>query len=163
MRKRFEPQYELGILPIEDTLVVKKSRDAMPQVVAALKHLYTTPFYNERILDVLEKKILKGKKNTGRKGLNLWVIFVLAQFRLAFNLSYDRLHYMSVSDKVLRQLLGIETETGFKRIEIDYQRIIDNVSLLDDETLKEINVVIVEMGHDVFKRKRTGAIALKNR
>jgi hypothetical protein len=54
-----------------------------------------------------------GKKQTGRNGLNLWQIFVLAQFRLALNIDYDRLHHIANYDSQLRQLLGIETETGF--------------------------------------------------
>ena len=66
----------------------------------------------------LENNLLKGKKKTVRKGLTLWQIFVLAQFRLGLNLDYDRLHYMVSSDSTLRQLLGIETESGFKKIEI---------------------------------------------
>ena len=55
---------------------------------------------------------LKEKKRTGRKGLTIWQIFVLAQFRLALNIDYDRLHFMVNTNSVLRQLLGIETETG---------------------------------------------------
>ena len=56
-----------------------------------------------------------GKKQIGRNGLILWQIFVLAQFRLALNIDYDRLHHMANYDSLLRQLLGIETETGFEK------------------------------------------------
>ena len=63
------------------------------------------------------------------------------------NLDYDRLHYMTYSDSTLRQLLGIETEIGLEGIEIFYQRIIDNLHLLDNETLVKINDVIVNFGH----------------
>jgi len=68
---------------------------------------------------------------------------------------------MVYSDSILRQLLGIETEAGFERIEIKYQRIVDNVHLLDEDVLKELNVVIVEMGHEVFKKKETEALCVK--
>ncbi|MCZ6899316.1 MAG: ISNCY family transposase, partial [Bacteroidetes bacterium] len=38
-----------------------------------------------------------------------------------------------------------------------YQNIYDNVTLLDDELLKAINDIIVEVGHEVFKKKgKTG-------
>ena len=50
---------------------------------------------------------------------------------------------MTHSDSVLRQLLGIETEAGFERKEISYQRIIDNIHLLDNTTLEKINDIIV--------------------
>lgn len=114
MRNRFEPQHELGIKNIEDTPVIKKSRDDVPALVACLLKIYTTKAYRNEILEVLASHITQDKKATGRKGLNIWQIFVLAQFRLALNLDYDRLHYMCEADSILRQLLGIETETGFK-------------------------------------------------
>ena len=155
MRKRFESQNKLGIKSIEDTPVFTKSRDDVPALVGALLKIYTTAEYREQILDILQAHISKGKKPTGRKGLNLWQIFVLAQFRLALDLDYDRLHYMVQSDSVLRQLLGIETQTGFERIEIGYQRILDNLHLLDDNTMIKINDVVVRFGHhQVFKKKK---------
>ena len=163
MRKRFEQQLQLGVKPIPETPVLLKSRDDVPALVMALLKIYNTPKYNSKIFSILDEKILKGKKSTGRNGLNLWQIFVLAQFRLALNIDYDRLHCMVYSDSILRQLLGIETETGFERIEIGYQRILDNVHLLDDDTLSKINDVIVEFGHTVFKKKRRGSIICKNR
>ena len=43
----------------------------------------------------------------------------------------------------------------------EYQNIYDNVSLLDDDLLKEINGVIVEVGHEVFKKKEKDALRLK--
>lgn len=154
MRKRFEAQFKIGVKPISGTPVLLKSSDDIPALIIALLKIYKTPEYNEKVFSLLYDAILGGKKKTGRNGLNLWQIFVLAQYRLALNLDYDRLHYMVYSDSTLRQLLGIETETGFNRIEISYQRIIDNVHLLADEVLRKINDVIVDFGHKkVFKKK----------
>jgi len=162
MRKRFEQQMELGRLQIIDTPVLEKSRDDVPALIQALLEIYKTPKYNEQIFEILEKKIVKGKKKTGRIGLTLWQLFVLAQFRLGLNLDYDRLHYMVSSDATLRQLLGIASESGFKKIEIGYQRILDNLHLLDDQTMKQINDVVVSFGHnEVFKKKGTEALRLK--
>jgi len=162
MRKRFEQQFQLGFKLISETPVLKKCRDDVPALVIALLKIFNTPKYNKKIFCILEDNILKGKKKTGRNGLNLWQIFVLAQFRLALNLDYDRLHYMANSDSTLRQLLGIETESGFERLGIGYQRIIDNVHLWDDKTLKKINEVIVEFGHkEVFKKKEEVALRVK--
>ncbi len=162
MRKRFEQQFKLGVKPILKTPVLLKSRDDVPALVMALLKIYDVQKYNKQIFSILEETILKGKKKTGRNGLNLWQIFVLAQFRLALNLDYDRLHYMANSDSTLRQLIGIETETGFERIEIGYQRILDNLHLLDDKTLRKINDVIVEFGQgEVFKKKEEVALYAK--
>jgi hypothetical protein len=86
--------------------------------------------------------------------MDLWVLFVMAQTRLCLNTSYDELHRMANNDKMFREIMGIETEDGFERIEFEYQNIIDNVTLLDDETVRKLNDVVVEMGHGVFKKKR---------
>lgn len=161
MRNRFEQQTSLDIKPIGETPVLLKSRHAIPALVKALLVIYNTETHFKQILDILEDKILSGKKKTGRKGLNLWQIFVIAQFRLALNLSYDQLHYMAFSDSTLRQLIGIERESGFKSEDISYQRIIDNVQLLDDETLIKINDVIVKFGHDIFNKKEEEALRVK--
>lgn len=162
MRKRFNQQMDLGVLPISETPVSKKSRDAAPALIKTLLEIYKTPVYADKIFSILEQKISKGKKKTGRKGLDLWQIFVLAQFRLGLDLTYDRLHFMVNANTALRQLLGIETELGFKRIEIDYQRILDNLHLLDDATMHQINNVVVDFGHkEVFKKKEEEALRLK--
>ena len=161
MRKRFEQQLELGVKAISATPYLLKSRDDIPAMVAVLLKIFNTKEYNEKIFRLLEEKITKNKKATGRPGLNLWQIFVLAQFRLALNLDYDRLHYMAYSDSTLRQLLGIETEVGFEKIEWSYHRICDNVRLLDDDTLRKINDIIVQFGHEVFKKKEMERLFVK--
>ena len=157
MRKRFEQQMELGVKPIAETLVRSKSRDDIPALIKALLVIYTTPSYNEQVFAILEAKILSGNKATCRPGLNLWQIFVLAQFRLALDIDYDRLDDMVCSHSGLRQLLGIANDTDFgsdKFIDFGYDRIVDNLRLLDDTTLKQLNAVIVEFGHkEVFKKK----------
>ena len=161
MRKRFEQQYVIGHKRIEDIIVDLKCRDAFPKLVLALKKLYTTPEYNEHIFNILEDKIVKGKKKTGRKGMDMWILFVLAQTRLCLNISYDRLYHMANYDTLFRQIMGIETDHLFDKITIEYQNIIDNVSLLDDSTLVKINEIIVKMGHETFKKKETEALCLK--
>jgi hypothetical protein len=52
---------------------------------------------------------------------------------------------------------------GFTRIELEYQKIYDNVSLLTDEMLHEINQVILDFGHkEVLKKKEKEALRLKS-
>ncbi len=161
MRKRFEQQLSMGQLPIGETFIDLKSRDSYVQVMRGLKEMFVTPEYNERIFRVLEGAIMKGKKATGRPGMDLWQIFVIAQVRLALDLSYDRLHTMTNNDKLLRQIMGVETDFGFKKQQFEYQQIIDNIKLLDEQTLRKINDVIVEMGHKVFKKKEAEPLRLK--
>jgi hypothetical protein len=80
MRKRFEAQLEIGQLLIEDTPTPRgRGRDGMVSLVIALRELYKNVRYRDRILDILEEKLIKGKLQTGRPGMSLWEIFVLAQ------------------------------------------------------------------------------------
>ena len=161
MRKRFELQYSIGQKRIEDVTVDQKSRDAFPKLIIALKKLYVTPEINDKVFSILEGKLLKGKAKTGRTGMDLWTLFVLAQARLCLNISYDRLHDLANNHSTFRQIMGIETDYTVKKVTIAYQNIIDNVSLLDDVSMQKINDVIVAMGHEVFKKKETEALSLK--
>jgi len=162
MRKRFEQQLSIGRLLIEDTVIPTAKRSgALPGLCAALKEIYVTPEWNEKVFEILENKILPKNNQTGRLGLGLWQIFVLSQVRLCQNISYDDLHYIANYDTLLRQIMGIETIHGYERYEIGYQRIIDNIGLLDDETVRKLNNVIVEFGHNVFKKKEAAALCLK--
>jgi hypothetical protein len=149
--------------PIAETKVNLKCRDASQKIALALIEIFTNNEYNEKIFSTLEEYIMKDTKNTGRPGMDLWQIFVMAQFRVGLNLSYDRLHHMANSDRMLRQLLGVET-TGFvdHREEFSYQNILDNMELLSDELLKELNQIIISFGHkEVFKKKAEEVSILK--
>ena len=127
MRKRFGQQYSIGQKRIEDTEINPKSRDALPKLIAALKELYTNEKHNIQLFNILEKKIILPKQKTGRKGMNLWQIFVLAQIRMYLNISYDRLHDLANYHEDIRQILGIETGWGIEKIKFKYQNIVDNV------------------------------------
>jgi len=162
MRKRFEQQFVLGRFPINETPIPKGMRGgALPKLVAALKEIYVTPKWNERVFEILESKITAGKKRTGRPGMDLWQIFVLAQVRLVQNISYDELYHLANYDSLIRQLRGVESGFGYEKYQFEYQNIFDNVSLLDDGTVRELNQVILEFGHEVFKKKEAAALRLK--
>ena len=162
MRKRFEQQMTLGRLPISETEVPTKKRSgALPGLCAALKEIFITPKWNEKVFEILEAKITEGKKRTGRTGMDLWQIFVLSQVRLCQNISYEELHDLANHHTMIRQIMGVESGFGYEKYKFGYQNIIDNVSLLDDQTVRELNQVIVEFGHEVFKKKEEAALYLK--
>ena len=161
MRKRFDQQFVIGLKLIEETPVDLKARDALSKLILSLKLLYTTEEYNIKIMSILEDKIMKGKAKTGRRGMNLWQIFVLAQVRLCLNISYDWLHNLANCHSSIRQILGVQSEYGYDQMKFEYQNIVDNVNLLDDATVKSLNDVIVEMGHGVFKKRGQEALSLK--
>jgi IS5 family transposase len=162
MRKRFEQQLSIGQFPISETIINRKSKNSLDELLAALKSIYCTEEYNERIFSLLEKHISAKKKKTGRSGMDLWCIFVLAQVRLCLNLSYDVLHNLANNHITLRQILGIEKSFGYDRVEFSYQNIYDNITMLSDEVITEINTIVVDFGHkEVFKRKENTALRLK--
>lgn len=162
MRNRFEQQYSIGHRLIKDTPINPKGKGKLQDLIAALKAIYCNEEYNQRIFSVLEDYLVKGKNRTGRKGMDLWNIFVLSQVRLCLNTSYEWIHNLANNHLAIRWLMGVETEYGFKRIEFSYQNIYDNVNLISDEMVKEINSIVLEFGHgEVFKKKETAALRLK--
>jgi hypothetical protein len=159
MRKRFEQQLTLGCTPIHEIEIPTKSRDEFPAFLRAMLYVFTNNDLNEKIYSLLESKICTGKK-TGRPGMDLWTIFVLAGTRLCLNTDYDFLLHLANYDVLLRQVLGVHDGLIQGR-KFERQTLIDNVKLLDDDTLRAINRVIVEAGHQVVKKKETEALHIK--
>ena len=156
MRQRFEQQMNLRTVAIQDIKLPLKSRDELPPVVKALQYIFITPELNEKVFELLEKKICAGKNKTGRKGMDLWHILVLAVVRHTIDTNWDRLEMMANYDELVRQIMGVHS-TGFmsdeEKTEFGYQTILDNVSLLDETLLGEVNQLVVEAGHQLVKKK----------
>ncbi len=154
MRQHFQQQTTLGITPISEVKFPLRSRDELPPVLMALQHIFVTPVLNEKVFALLEKKVINNKKKTGRKGMDLWHILVLAVIRHTLDTNWDRLEDMANYHKLLRQILGIHVEKfGIEETEFSYQTIVDNVSLIDEGLLLQINTLVVEHGHNLLKKK----------
>lgn len=163
MRYRFEQQITFGITPVSEIKFPLRSRDELPPVLMALQHIFVTPGLNDKVFSLLESKILQDKKRTGRKGMDLWHILVLAVVRHTLDTNWDRLEHIANYDVLLRKLLGVHVEKfGISETTFAYQTIVDNVSLIDDNLLHEINLIVVEHGHQLLKKKtRKKASVLK--
>lgn len=161
MRQGFDNQTALGCTPINEVEIPAKTNSHMASLMAAIQYIYIAPEWNRRIARLLSDKLLKGKKQTGRKGMGLWEIFVLGQVRLCMNISYDELHHIANYDTMVRGILGVLPTDYTLGAQYGYQNIYDNVSLLDDSLLKQVNDVIVKVGHEVFKKKEEVALRLK--
>ncbi len=109
MRKRFEVQLRLDQTPIEKVVIPEKSRDKLPPILATLKWIFITPEINEQIFKLLEGRVSRDKKNTGRPGMDLWHILVLGIVRLALDCDYDRLEYLVHYDGLLRRIMGLDS------------------------------------------------------
>ena len=164
MRKRFEQKLTFRTRPIADVNLNFKSRDELPPILMALQYIFVTPELNERVFEILERDVFPAnKKNVGRKGMDLWHILVLGVVRHAMGTNWDKLHYMANSDEYIRSIMGVY-QTAFadgEKIEFNYQTILDNVSHLNEDTLLEINQVIVEAGYSILKKKEEEVLRLK--
>jgi transposase, IS5 family len=155
MRQRFEQQITLGTVAIADVTFPLKSRDELPPTLAALQYIFITPELNNKVFALLEEKICAKKKKTGRTGMDLWHILVLAVVRHAANTNWDTLEGLSNYHELIRQVMGVHN-AGFsksERIVFTYQSIIDNVSLIDEKLLYDINQLVVEAGQKLLKKK----------
>ena len=162
MRQRFEQQMTMGVEPISEVKIRLKSRDEMPPLLFALQTIFVTPELNEKIFSILEEKICKGKKGAGRKGMDLWHILVLSVVRHACNTNWDKLHHYSNNDITMRKIMGLHSSDFYDDFyEFEYQNILDNVSLLDSETINKINATVVEYGINLLKKKEQEVQQLK--
>lgn len=152
MRKRFEQQLSLGQIPIEQTYVNPKRKYVLDELLLSLKTLYCTPEYNEKIFRILEEGL--GKHRTGRKGMDLWCVFVLAQVRFNLNISYEMLHNLANNHRAIRQIMGVEREFGHEPFEFEYQTLYENVSAINSDLLDELNKVMHDFGLSELSRKR---------
>ncbi|MDO9154725.1 MAG: ISNCY family transposase [Paludibacter sp.] len=160
MRERFDAQLRIGSIPISEIKIPTKSRDEFPPYLRAVQEIYNNSELSAEIFDLVEKAVCKKDSKNGRPGMNLWTIFVLAGARMCLGTDYDRLHYLANSDSLLRKMIG-HCDAFVDDDDISLQTIKDNVTLLDDETLKGINDVIVKMGHGLLKKKETDLLLVK--
>jgi IS5 family transposase len=163
MRKRFEQQMNLRTVAISNARFPLKSRDELPPVLKALQYIFVTPELNEQVFCLLENKIVADKKKTGRKGMDLWHILVLAVVRHTLSTNWDRLEHLANYDLLVREIMGVHATAFIEedKIEFSYQTILDNVQLIDEELLQQINQLIVEAGHSLLKKKEKEELRLK--
>jgi len=153
MRKRFEQQLSLGVLPISEVEFDLKSRHQLMPFLRALQHVFVSSELNDKVFKLLEQKILKEKKKTGRLGMSLWEILVLGSARLNLKLDNDFLLNLANHHEQLRGIMGVAKSDYTSGKVYKYQTVLDNVSLLDEETLRQINMLIVEETHGLIKKK----------
>ena len=99
------------------------------------------------------------KKKTGRKGMDLWHILVLAVVRNGRGSNRDSLALDANS--LVRKVMGVHgTEfLGEEGEQFPYQSIVDNVKLIDEALLQQINQLVVDAGHHLVSRVDKGISA----
>lgn len=164
MRRRFELCPDIGSTPIEEVVIISKSRDELPPVLLALQTIFVDEVYHERLFSIVEPIIKNNKAQTGREGMTIWEVIVLSVIRLTLNTNYDRIHYIANSDRYTRELMGVEpNDFGFSGPPKKYSltALKENIGLLTLEAIEEINALVLEVGQDFLKKKTKKILGLK--
>jgi hypothetical protein len=154
MRKVIDPQMKLGEASIPDIKFDPRSRDEIPKLLRGLQAIYVDLQLREQIFEVLLDIVPPGvDPNNGRKGMDLWKIFVLGTLRLNCNWDFDKLLEIANNHSRVRQMLG----HGMMDANYQYslQTLHDNISLLTPEVLNKINRIVVGHGHKISGKKNT--------
>lgn len=160
MRQRFLQQLAFGVVPIGEVSINLKSRDELPRTLFALQYAFNDKEMSGEIFAILNEHILSGKAKTGRHGMSLWEILVFGTTKLCLNADFDRLHDLANNHNELRGILGVQKNDFSSGKEYHLQTLKDNVQLLDEETIKKINLIIVKGAHGLIK-KNEGLDCLK--
>ena len=159
MRTVLHSQMSLGEEDIAKIKLDPKSRDDIPQLLAGLQYIYTTPELRQAIFKILEEVVPcragfgkngKASKDKGRPGMEQWRILVLGALRLGLDADYDRIHELANQHRTVRQMLG----HGFMDDQKQYhlQSLKDNLHLFTPELLDRINQEVVRSGHSLLKK-----------
>lgn len=153
MRKQFEQQLTLGVIPINEVQFDKRSRHQLPEILKGLQYIFVTSEVNTTVFALLDSSINTVKSKAGRPGMTLWEILVLGSIRLALNIDYDELHDLCNHHQKLREILGVGTSDFKNHKEYALNTIKDNVRLLDSDLIDKINIEVVKAGHRIVKKK----------
>lgn len=130
-----------------------RCRDEITKLLRGLQAIYCDRKVRKDVFEALTEIIPSHvNPNNGRRGMDLWKIFVLGALRLNCNWDYDKLHEIVNNHIRLRQMLG----HGGMEDDYEYalQTIRDNVALFTPEVLDKINQVVVKYGHEVAGKKK---------
>ena len=142
------------MIPIGEVKINLKTRHQLSPILLGLQYLFNDDELSEQAFEIVSEKVLSGKKATGRLGMSLWEILVLGTVRLSLRIDYDFLVDHANEHQTLRSILGVGRSDFAQEKEYKYQTVVDNVSLLDEQTIKKINDLVVQAGHQIIKKKR---------
>lgn len=158
MRKAFARQRRFDCSAIENIQLNLECRDEMIPILRALQEIYSQPQLRDSVLKLIEDDVLRrddgtcARSDTGREGYDLWQILVLAGVRLGCNFNYDKLQDLAENHRNLRHMLGVgdweqASCSSPEKTAFCWQRIRDNVCLIEPSTIEKINHFIVAAGH----------------
>jgi hypothetical protein len=157
MRETIKRQLELGGEFIGNIYIDPKSRDDIPMILKGLQRLYCDEQLRGEVFDLLDAQVSPSvRRDTGRPGMDLWSILVLAVLKQGLNCDYDRLAELASEHFTLREMLG--HGTFMKRLKYDRQTVADNVRLMTPELLSHLSQLVVSAGHKAIGKEPGEAI-----
>lgn len=159
MRTVLHAQMTLGEEDIAQIKLDPKSRDDIPQLLAGLQYIYSTPDVRQSVFsilaEVIPRRVAAGKEvpvsmDKGRPGMEQWKILVLGVLRLGLNADYDRIHELANQHRTVRQMLGHGVIDD--QLQYQVQTLKDNLRLFTPEILDRINQEVVRAGHRLLKK-----------
>ena len=149
MRFYKNPQGKLGEINISEIILDKKNQDDVPRILTGLQTLHNDKTTREVVMQILTKEVLpKIDKKVGRKGMDIWSIFVLSTLRLGANIDFCRLTDYASSHREVRAFLGFSLMMWDEKYSL--QTIKNNIPLITSATMDAINNAIVKLGHKQF-------------
>ena len=146
MRKVQETQMRLGEVDPRFVFIDPHDRDKLSQVLLGIQAICQNDELRRSLFAELESLIPEYEDGkSGRPGMSMWEIFVLATVRLGCNWDFDTLKNQAENHLQLRQFLGIgifDEDSSF-----GLQTIRDCLSILTEETLMKLNTLIVNGCH----------------
>jgi len=149
MRKPFEPQLELGQIPIEDISFDMQCRDEITKLPMCFQAIFLISELRDQVFEILKKMVTRDLKN-GRPGMDLWTILVLGTLKLNCNWDYDKLVNIANDHKRLRMTLLHAPEDDYRYA---LRTVAQNIALFTPAILDEINRVVVRFGHDLCGKR----------
>jgi len=149
MRKIAENSINMFDNRLEELKIDIHNRDELPTLLLGLQELYRHPDQLSKILRIVETILPQNiRRDTGREGMNLWQILVLAMVRLSCNNDYDKLSDIAGNHFLLREFLH-DCKKSDKRY--PRQTLADNLKMFTPEVLAMINGEINKIGHTIMK------------
>ncbi len=151
MRKVIDMQRDFFCPAIGQIEFNFKSRDEIPKLLIGIQAIHEDKKSRLALFEILNELVPKGiDPKNGRKGMDLWKIFVLSTLHVNANIDFDRLHELTNEHKTLRMMLG-HGEHDATRYPL--QTIKDNMALFTPDVLDKINKVVIDFGHKTVRKK----------
>ncbi len=92
MRKTIEPRMKIGEIDIPSIRFDVRSRDEIPNIPRGSQSVYKDPVARKRPFEQLGRLVPENvDRSKGRRGMDLWEVFVLATLRLECDCDCDKL------------------------------------------------------------------------